>query len=75
MLNPQLCQEVGTVTDEGSGMTLQFRRVGDANTDASTLTGEALFGAKLLQPTKIVRIVSAAQPAPTGETGEAGPTA
>ena len=75
VLNPQLCQEVGTVTDEGSGMTLQFRRVGDANTDASTLTGEALFGAKLLQPTKIVRIVSAAQPAPTGETGETGPTA
>ena len=44
--------------------------------DTSDLTAEALFGAKLLQPTKIVRIVSETpSPAPTGETGETGPTA
>lgn len=65
VLNPHLTVEVGTVTDENSKLTIQFRRVGDANTDSSTLTAEALFGAKLLQPTKVVRIVSAATSAAT----------
>lgn len=60
ILNPQLVIDSGTVTDEGSGLTLTFRRIGDANTDRTAMTGEALFGAKLLQPTKIVRIVSEA---------------
>ena len=74
ILNPRLYEEVGTVSDEKSGLTLQFRRGGAWQTDASVMTCEALFGATLLQPTKIVRIVSAAPtPAPTGETGE-GPT-
>lgn len=59
VLNPHLTVEVGTVTDENSKLTIQFRRIGDANTDSSTLTAEALVGAKLLQPTKVVRIVSA----------------
>lgn len=75
VLNPKLYEEVGTVTDEHSGLTMQFRRGGAWETDRSVMTCEALFGAKLLQPTKIVRIVSAATPAPTGETGETGPTA
>lgn len=75
VLNPKLYEEVGTVTDEHSGLTMQFRRGGDWKTDKSVMTCEALFGAKLLQPTKIVRIVSAATPAPTGGTGETGPTA
>ena len=69
VLNPKLYEEVGTVTDEHSGLTMQFRRGGAWQTDKSVMTCEALFGAKLLQPTKIVRIVSAATPAPTGETG------
>jgi hypothetical protein len=64
ILNPHLVIDSGTVTDEGSGLTLTFRRIGDANTDRTAMTGEALFGAKLLQPTKIVRIVSAT---PSGE--------
>lgn len=75
VLNPKLYEDVGTVTDDKSGLVIQFRRGGDWRKDTSDLTAEALFGAKLLQPTKIVRIVSAAAPAPTGETGETGPTA
>jgi hypothetical protein len=59
IVNTHLYTETGTVTDENSGLTIQFRKAGDANTDRAVLTGEALFGAKLLQPTKIVRIVSA----------------
>jgi hypothetical protein len=74
VLNPKLYEEVGTVTDEHSGLTLQFRRGGAWETDRAVMTCEALFGAKLLQPTKIVRIVSAATPAPTGETGATGET-
>jgi len=72
VLNPKLYEEVGTVTDDRSGLVIQFRRGGDWQTDSSVLTAEALFGAKLLQPTKIVRIVSAAEGStgyPTGGTG------
>ena len=69
VLNPKLYDEVGTVTDEHSGLTMQFRRGGAWETDRSVMTCEALFGAKLLQPTKIVRVVSKAYVAPTGETG------
>ena len=69
VLNPKLYDEVGTVTDEHSGLTMQFRRGGAWETDRSVMTCEALFGAKLLQPTKIVRVVSEAYVAPTGETG------
>ena len=78
--NPKLYEEVGTTTDVKSGLTIQFRRGGDWQTDNSVMTAEALFGSKLLQPTKIVRLVSQAtveptgEPAPTGETGETGPT-
>lgn len=75
VLNPKLYDEVGTVTDEHSGLTMQFRRGGAWETDRSVMTCEALFGAKLLQPTKIVRVVSEAYVAPTGETGDLGPTA
>ena len=68
VVNPKLYDEVGTVTDEHSGLTLQFRRTGDQATDRAVMTCEALFGASLLQPTKIVRIVSQATPSPTGAT-------
>ena len=75
VLNPKLYEDVGTVTDDKSGLVIQFRRGGDWRTDTSDLTAEALFGSKLLQPTKIVRIVSETPaPAPTGETGETGET-
>lgn len=66
VLNPKQYEEIGTTTDEKSGLTLQFRRGGDWKTDSSVMTAEALFGAKLLQPTKIVRIVSTSPVGPTG---------
>ena len=72
VLNPKLYEDVGTVTDDKSGLVIQFRRGGNWEKDVSDLTAESLFGAKLLQPTKIVRIVDTATPAPSGETGESG---
>lgn len=58
--NPKLYEEVGTVTDDNSGLVLQMRRGGDWTTGDSVATVECLFGAALVQPTKIVRLVSAA---------------
>lgn len=52
--------EAGTATDESTGLTIGFRRFGDLKTGENYLAGEILFGAKLIQPTKIVRLVSAA---------------
>ena len=66
-------RDVGTISDDKSGLVIQFRRGGDWKTDKSTLTAEALFGSKLLQPTKIVRIVSAATTA-ASETDATSPT-
>ncbi len=58
--NPKLYDEVGTTTDDKSELTIQFRRGGDWKTGDSVATAEVLFGAKLIQPTKIVRLVSSA---------------
>lgn len=58
--NPQLFQEVGVATDERSGLAVQLRRAGDAATDDSVATAECLFGVTLIQPTKIVRLVTEA---------------
>ena len=74
VLNGKLYDDIGTVTDDKSGLVIQFRRGGDWRTHVSDLTAETLFGAKLLQPTKIVRIVDtngvgATEPGPTGATG------
>lgn len=60
ILNPKLYDEIGTVTDEKSGLVMQMRRGGDWTTGDSVATVECLFGAKLVMPTKIVRLVSAA---------------
>lgn len=60
ILNPSLYQELGQVTDDASGLVLNIRRGGDWRTGDSVLTAECLFGAKLIQPTKIVRLVTAA---------------
>ena len=74
VLNPKLYDEVGVTTDEKSGLAVQLRRAGNVATDDSVGTVECLLSARLIQPTKIVRIVSAATPAPTGETGSTGET-
>ena len=60
VLNPKLYDEIGTATDDNSGLVLQMRRGGDWKTGDSVATVECLFGAKLVQPTKIVRLVSSA---------------
>ena len=74
--NPKMYEEIGTNTDEKSGLTVQFRRGADWRTGDAYATGECLFGSALLQPTKIVRLVSEATSpvGPTGETGETGET-
>lgn len=61
--------EVGTTTDDNSGLVLGVRRHGSPKTGKNYGTIEALFGSKLLQPTKVIRLVSEASPSPTGETG------
>lgn len=78
VLNPKLYEEIGVTTDEKSGLAIQLRRAGDVATDDSVATAEVLFSTKLIQPTKIVRLVTEhVDPAPTGETGptEPAPTA
>lgn len=76
--NPKLYEEIGTTTDDKSELTIQFRRGGDWRTGDSVATAECLFGAKLIQPTRIVRLVTEATSGgatgETGETGETGPT-
>lgn len=52
--------EVGYQRDEVSGITLGLRRHGNPATGENFLNLEALFGSNLVQPTKIVRLVSAA---------------
>ena len=59
VLSPNAYEEVGTMTDEDSGLTLGLRRHGAAKTGSNFLNVEALFGAALVQPTKCIRIVSA----------------
>lgn len=60
ILNPKLYEEIGVTTDEKSGLAVQMRRGGDWTTGDSVATAECLFGTKLIQPTKIVRLVKAA---------------
>lgn len=49
--------EAWEATDE-DGFTLGFRRFMDLNTGSNKFAGDVLFGAKILQPTKIVRLVA-----------------
>ena len=53
-------EEHGLETDPESGLVIGIRRWGDAKSGKNYMTAEALFGAKLLQPKKIVRLVSGA---------------
>ena len=46
-----------SATDE-SGFTIGYRRFMDLATGSNKFAGDVLFGAKLLQPSKIVRLVS-----------------
>lgn len=55
-MTPDAYPEWWTAVDE-SGFTLGFRRFMNLNTGANMFACDALFGAKLLQPTKVVRLV------------------
>jgi len=63
IVDPELYRDLGTSSDPASGLVLQWRRGGDWRTGDTVATCESLFGAKLIQPTKIVRLVSAKTPA------------
>lgn len=56
--SPKCYEEVGTTTDEGTGIVLTTRRHGNPATGENFATIEALFGKKLIQPTKVIRIKS-----------------
>lgn len=56
--NAHLYQEVGTTTDENSGLVIQMRRGGDWTTGDAVATAECLMGTKLIQPTKVVRLIA-----------------
>lgn len=48
--------EIGQVTDEHTGLTIGFRRFANPATGKRYIAGEMLYGAALVQPTKIVRL-------------------
>lgn len=52
--------EYGFATDPDSGLTIGFRRFSTQANGKNHFVGEVLMGAKLTQPTKVVRLVSAA---------------
>ena len=58
--SPSQYDEVGTTTDDNTGLVLGARRHGSAKTGKNYGTIEALFGSKLMQPTKVIRLVSEA---------------
>ncbi len=68
--SPSCYDEVGTTTDPDSGLVLTTRKHGKPGTGDTFATIEALFGYKLLQPSKVIRLVSAATATAGGEDAE-----
>jgi len=58
--SPQSYEEVGSAIDPLSGIAITFRRSCNVAAGQNFLAGEILFGSKLLNEAKIVRLVSAA---------------
>ncbi len=58
--SPSCYDEVGTTTDPDTGLVLTTRKHGNPRTGDTFATVEALFSYKLLQPTKVIRLVSEA---------------
>lgn len=48
--------ETGMATDEHTGLTIGFRRFANPATGKRYIAGEMLYGAELIQPTKVVRL-------------------
>ena len=51
--------ETGMITDEHTGLTIGFRRFANPATGKRYIAGEMLYGSKLVQPDKIVRLTNA----------------
>jgi len=49
--------EAWSATDETNGFTIGYRRFMDLNAGSNKFAADCLFGAKLIQPNKIVRLV------------------
>lgn len=58
--DPAAYSEVGVKADEASNVAIQFRRFADPATGDNNIAGTVIFGASLLQPGKVLRIVSEA---------------
>ena len=56
--SPAVYQEVGSYTDEQSGLVLGVRRHGDPATGSNYMTVECAVGAALVQGTKVFRITA-----------------
>ena len=56
-MTPGAYPEAWSATDE-SGFTIGFRRFMDLSTGKDNFACDALFGAKLLQPTRVVRLIA-----------------
>lgn len=69
---PGAYAEVGVTTDEASGLVLTTRRHGDPAKGDNFGTIEALFGYKVIQPTKVVRLVSQATAQANQSSGQGG---
>lgn len=57
--SPKAYEEIGSVTDDASGLTIGFRRFGVAGTGENFLAYEALFGADVVSGSALVRVVKA----------------
>lgn len=60
--------EVWSATDD-DGFTIGYRRFMDLSTGTNKFAADVLFGAKILQPTKIVRLVTTPSSAASGLVG------
>ena len=56
-MTPDAYPEAWPITDEESGMTIGARRFMDLNKGTNNFAMDVLFGAKLLQPNKVIRLV------------------
>ena len=56
-MTPDAYPEAWPITDEESGMTIGARRFMDLNKGTNNFAMDVLFGAKLLQPSKVIRLV------------------
>ncbi len=57
--SPRAYEEVGYSSDDKSGLAIGWRRFGDPRTGENFVAYESVFGADVISPKTLVRIVSA----------------